>query len=297
MNDSSKVLLRVQPVTGSGSSWIASGGNWTASEVCGGVRCSKTRYPRDMSIADRRAGPPCRLSPRAVQSTLSPMNWRRGLLLAGINVGIALPMMAILAARDAQLIHDRKPTSESGEASQIASLPGFSAPQSSDTQVHDEQTVSFSPCDFRGRPEVQESVVQAGNLPVAFATQWRLVCPSKWSIARMLGVNDSGLLSDANFRAMRRVDVALCFLIAIQWFIIGSFALIKARRWWSEPGAFVTLCTAIGSAIALIPVVDVFGRLPVLFAFFGWLWYFALLLWIPVHHAWQSTLRGLRRLS
>jgi len=96
---------------------------------------------------------------------------------------------------------------------------------------------------------------------------------------------------------MCRVDVVLCLLIAVQWFLIGSFPLIRSTRWWAEPSAFITLCTTIGSGIALLPVIDVLGRLAVLFAFFGWLWYFALLLWKPVPLAWQSTLHGLRRLS
>jgi|KBSSwiStaDraftv2_1062776.scaffolds.fasta_scaffold01120_16 hypothetical protein len=238
-----------------------------------------------------------RLSTRGIQSTLSPMNWRRGLMLAAINVAVALPMIVLLAAMDAQLIQDREPKSDAGETSSIASLPEFSAPQSKEARTQEEQVVAFSPCDFRARPRVQESVVQSGNLPVAVATQWRTKCPPKWSIARMLGMNDGWLISENNLKAMRRVDVVLCLLIAVQWFLIGSFPLIRPTRWWVEPSALITLCTTIGSGIALVPVIDVFGRLAVLFAFFGWLWYFALLLWKPVQLAWQSTLRSPARLS
>jgi hypothetical protein len=162
--------------------------------------------------------------------------------------------------------------------------------------MQEAQTVSFSPCNLWGRPDVQESVVQAGNLPVALAAQWRVACPPKWSIARMLGVNEEAI-SETNIRTMRRVDVALYLLIAGQWFLMGSFPLIETRRWWTEPGAFITACTAIGSAIALVPVVEAFGRLPVLIAFFGWLWWFILLLWKPVHLAWKSTLCHRERLS
>ena len=110
-------------------------------------------------------------------------------------------------------------------------------------------------------------------------------------------MNDSGFLSDVNFRAMRRVDVAICLLIAAQWFLIGGLPLVQPKRGWSEPGAFITACTAIGSAIALIPVVDVFGRLPVLIAFVGWLLWAGLLIWMSIRWAWQSTLGGLRRLT
>jgi len=225
------------------------------------------------------------------------MNSRRGLLLAGINLAVALPMIGILASRDAQWLRDRKQDSRPSETSSIASLSEFSAPQSKKAPAQEEQIVSFNSCGLWGRDPVQVSVVQWGNLPAFVVTEWRVACPPKWSLASRLGVANDGLLSVHNVQAMRRVDVALCVLIAAQWILIGSFPLIKARRWWSEPGAFITLCASIGSGIALIPAIEGLGRLPAVFAFFGWLWYFALLLRKPVQLAWQSTLHGLRRLS
>jgi hypothetical protein len=47
----------------------------------------------------------------------------------------------------------------------------------------------------------------------------------------------------------------------------------------------------------MIPAIDGMARLTALIAFFGWMGWFGLLVWIPVHFAWQSTLGGLRRLS
>jgi hypothetical protein len=225
------------------------------------------------------------------------MNWRRGLLLAGINVAIAVPMISILAARDVQARREWKQRSSVEEAPWIDRSGAFSVASARMVRAQEEQTVTFSPCGLWASIPVQESVVQSGNLPAAIVSGWRVECPPRWSVARMLGVNDSGFLSDVNLRAMRRVDVALCLLIATQWFLIGSLPLVQPKRWWSEPGAFITACTAIGSAIALIPVVDVFGRLPVLIAFFGWLLWTGLLIWMPVRWAWQSTLGGLRRLN
>jgi len=225
------------------------------------------------------------------------MNWRRGLLLAGINVAVALPMIAMLAARDAQWlrIRQQKPVTEQTHLTpNYLSFPG-ARPQL--VRVQEEQIVSFNPCEFWGHPPVHVAVVQSGNLPAFFLVQWRVDCPPNWSIAAMLGIDHAGLSSVHNVQAMRRVDVALCILIAAQWVVIGTFPLIKARRWWSEPGAFITLCASIGSAIALIPAIQGLGRLPATLAFFAWLWYFALLVWKPVHFAWQSTLHRRQRLS
>jgi hypothetical protein len=179
------------------------------------------------------------------------MNWRRGLLLAGINLIAAIPMVSILAARDAQIRREWKQQSILDGTPRVSGVASAFGMQPKIVRVQEEQTVNFNPCELWGRTPPQAAVVQTGNLPVFVISQWRVECPSKWSIARMLGVSDAGLLSYANFEATRRVDVALCVLIAVQWSLIGSFPLARARRWWAEPGACITTCTAIGSAIAL----------------------------------------------
>jgi hypothetical protein len=225
------------------------------------------------------------------------MNWRRGVLLAGINLAAALPMIYLLAARDAQFLRERQQKTEVSQKVQVrpATLDRRNAADLMRTQ--EEQTVAFSPCGLWGHYPVQTYVVQFGDLPAFIATQWRVACPPRWSVAAKLGVEADGWNSEANIKAMRRVDVALCVLIVIQWFLIGSFPLIQPKRWWGEPGAFITVCTAIAALIALIPAVDGLAKLPAVIAFFAWLWWLGLLIWKPVHLAWQSTVGGLRRLS
>ena len=224
------------------------------------------------------------------------MNWRRGLVLAGINLILAIPMICLRAAEDARFRRDMKQQSFVERMSWIDSSGELSSAPAKFVQAQEEQTVSFSPCGLWRNIPAQESVVQMGNLPAFVVSEWREECPSKWSIARFLGVNNTGRLSD-NFKAMRRVDAAFCVLIAAQWFLIGSFPLIQASRWWAEPGAFITTGTAVGSAIALIPGIDALARLPALIAFFAWLLWFGLLIWKLFHLAWQSTLGRLRRLT
>lgn len=229
--------------------------------------------------------------------TLAAMNWRRGLLLAGINLLVAIPMMCIRASEDARARSEWRQQSAVAGGLWIDSSGEASVAPTKIVPVQEEQTVSFNSCAFWRNIPVQEEVVQMGNLPAFIVSQWRVDCPSKWSLARILGVNDSGLLSDVNFRAMRRVDVALCFLIMIQWFFIGGYPMIQPTRWWSEPGAFITACTAVGSAVALIPVIEIIGRLPAFIAFLGWVAWFGLLIWQPVRLAFRSTLGRQRRLN
>jgi hypothetical protein len=226
------------------------------------------------------------------------MNWRRGLLLAGINLVAAVPLICLLAAEDAQFMKEREQ-----QSSVPAMRPRIVVRQFSPrvgarlVRVQEEQTVLFDPCSFLPHDPPQVSVLQAGNLPAAAISQWRVECPPRWSIASLLGVRDTWQISPDNFKSMRRVDVAICLMIALQWFLIGGFPLIRSERWWGEPGAFITANNFVGACIAIIPVIDGLARLPALIAWVGWLWWFGLLLWIPAHRAWQSTLGGLRRLS
>jgi len=79
------------------------------------------------------------------------MNWRRGLLLAGINPAIAFPMIAITAARYAQARRDWDHQSTGKEGPWIDSSGEFSVRPSKVVQVQEEQTVTFNLRDLRGR--------------------------------------------------------------------------------------------------------------------------------------------------
>jgi len=226
------------------------------------------------------------------------MNWRRGLLLAGMNLLAAVPLICLLTAEQAQFMKER---------GQQSGVPAVRAQiidrQLSPTKgklrivrVQEEQTVTFSPCGLWPHYPPQVSVVQLGNLPAYVLSQWNVVCPPKWSIAGRLGIGENGVFSN-NVELKYRLDVAFCLLIAVQWFLIGSFPLIWPKRWWGEPGAFITATNFVAACIAIIPVLDGLARLPAVIASFAWLWWFGLLLWIPIHRAWQSTVGGLRRLS
>ena len=218
-------------------------------------------------------------------------------MLAGINLVAAVPLICLLAAEDARYVKEWEQHSAIEETPWVDSSGEFSAAPTKIVQAQDEQTVSFSPCSLWGYIPPQVSAVQLGNLPAFVLSQWREACPPRWSVAGMLGLQVAGLSSPDNVKAMHRVDVALCLMIAIQWFLIGGFPLRQSNRWSAEPGAFITANNFIAACIAIIPAVDGLAKLPALIAFGGWLWWFGLLVWIPVRKACQSTLGGLRRLS
>jgi hypothetical protein len=85
----------------------------------------------------------------------------------------------------------------------------------------------------------------------------------------------------------RKIDAGLCLLIAIQWFFMGAFPLARSRRWWADPGAFITACAVLAGAIALIPAIDGIARLPALIALLTWILWFGFLIGKALQFLWK----------
>ena len=87
----------------------------------------------------------------------------------------------------------------------------------------------------------------------------------------------------------RKIDAGLCLIIVMQWFLMGGFPLVRTQKWWADPASFITACAVLAAAIALIPVVDGFARLPALIAMLALLWWFGLLVWKTLQFGWKMT--------
>jgi hypothetical protein len=87
----------------------------------------------------------------------------------------------------------------------------------------------------------------------------------------------------------QKIDAGLCLFIFMQWFLVGGFPLVRSQKWWADPGAFITACAVLAGAIALIPVVDGFAKLPALIAMLAYLWWFGLLVWKTLQFGWRMT--------
>ncbi len=161
--------------------------------------------------------------------------------------------------------------------------------QASAEQV--EQTVSFTfdPCTMSVHYPAQVVVVQAADLPSFVLAGWEVGCPPQWSLAGRLRGKMTWPPTPFWMERQREIDAGLCLLIAIQWFLMGGFPLVRTRKWWDEPGSFITGCTVLAGAIALIPVVEGLARLPALIAMLAWLLWFGLLAWKALQFGWRMA--------
>lgn len=204
---------------------------------------------------------------------LAGMSWRRGILLAAISLAAAIPTMVLLEMRDAQYVKEIE-----GEGRSTLTRPerlGF-------LRVDQEETIALYPCTMwvDDAFPAQMSVVESGNLPAFTVAGWRQDCPPTWTISGM--IRGTGFMNRARLVAQRRVDLVLCGLIAVQWVMVGGFPLTKKRRVWQGPGSLITVCTVIGSLLALVHSIDGLARLPALVAGCAWFWWVGLVVWKAV---------------
>jgi hypothetical protein len=219
------------------------------------------------------------------------MKWRRGLLLAGVNLVAALPLILMMESEDAQYLRDHSPGAKV-VASVAISKEGEitnSEPAKTDTEQEGE-TVTLDPCEMWGvHYRVQYEVAHFGNIPAFTLTGWRILCPPSWTLSGRLHVGKGWAPTVATAAAQKKVDLALCVLIVIQWFLVGSFPLMQTKKWWTEPGMFITACTVIATCMELIPWVNDIARLPALIAALAWIWWLGLLIWQTVRFGWRWT--------
>lgn len=206
------------------------------------------------------------------------MNWRRGILLAGIHLAVAVPLIVMHEVQDEAYIREHY----------VSAAPQPTKSTSGATSLDDDGiALALDPCtmtfDYSTRYLVEESLE-----PFAVALSgWQKVCPPRWSLAGRLKINYDWLQAPSTIPARREVGLGFGLLIAVQWILVGGFPLIRPKRWWAEPGAFITICAAVAFAFVLIPATQELARVLVLLAALAWFWWFGLLLWKCASSGWR----------
>jgi hypothetical protein len=221
------------------------------------------------------------------------MRLRRGLTYATIHLGVAVG----LVYWQEQPFWEYIPV--------VPTAPkaiSHETPQVLDGEVVEDRT-PLTPCEVANTSErptsSQEKIVAIDNLPIALITGWHLPC----SVPSRL---DEQIQARYGFtqKAERVAGWLLCSMALVLWFIVGGFPMIRRRfrRWYTEPGLFMTVCTlvsllvlGIGWSISRIPphidahmgeyvtdladVVIQVAALPMVFAAAGWVWWVGLIFW------------------
>jgi hypothetical protein len=154
-------------------------------------------------------------------------------LLAGINLAVAMPLVLWTESMDAAFMRDREHYAPKAAA---VGSPTAKSDEGSNAQT---EGVSFDPCHMIVELSTQERVLISANFPAVALTEWRSLCPARWTLAGMLHAG-GWVPTPSSVVAQRQVDAGLLLLIALQWFLLGAFP-IKGPWKWREPGMFITL--------------------------------------------------------
>jgi hypothetical protein len=163
------------------------------------------------------------------------MRARRGFLLAGIHLGLALPL----------LVWNAGVRLATGEVSQAWPDAVVHATMLQEADQSGEVAKSMGPCARRfvgERLSADERLISAANLPASIVAGWFDSCPARWTISAV--VDPAHEYSRGIAAELIAVYAAL---IGLQWFLVGGFPLVQTVRWWREPGAIITTCFAAGA--------------------------------------------------
>jgi len=222
--------------------------------------------------------------------SIAAMNWRRGLLLAGINLAVAVPMILMMEARDQKDALTQEEIMAKSAMKDAPRPPEPPTPEPDHANPEQAgQTVSLDPCGMWVSYPTQVVVLLEVDMPSILLAGWGDICPPHWSLAGRLREKRTWPPTPLWMEMQRKIDAGLCLFIAIQWFFMGGFPLARTQKWWADPGAFITACVVLAGAIALIPGVDVLARLPAFIAMLAWLWWFGLLVWKMFQFGWRMT--------
>jgi hypothetical protein len=204
------------------------------------------------------------------------MQWRRGLLLAAIHLAVAGSMMVWVEAGYWRML---RADARSVQAAALRSVAW-----------QDEQPASFNLCYdlVGGEVAPQEIIAGSANLPVALLTGWHQPCVTYQGVTETVGRALGGRTRTSEVW----ISLILCVLVFVQWLFVGGLPLVRPKRWWLEPGAFITLCTLVAIVPLLIPHNYGLVKAAMSLAALAWFWWFFLLVWKTLRVAWQLFRRS-----
>jgi len=210
------------------------------------------------------------------------MKWRRGLLFAIIQIGIAMPLIVWQDAQQWSDLRNRPcgPDPPRKTDYRMGKVPASLAlPQLPSSVVPDDgETVGFTPetiCYFTPMPV---RIVQGADLPAFLAAGWQTPLPLEHSIA---GEMHTFCGPEPRRQTEIFISASLLVLIFLQWLVLGALPPLAVKPKWLDPPVFITLCAAIGLLGMLSPRLEIVRGVPALIALLSWLiwlvWFLRLL--------------------
>lgn len=150
-----------------------------------------------------------------------------------------------------------------------------------------ELNANFYPCDEGG---VIDRAASPGEILVGAANMPAVLLVGSHEPCAVPSALDTHV--EKRYGRTRRAEVLIltiqCAVFIVWWFFVGAYPLVLPRRWWLEPGAFITACTIPAASVSMFvptawdlqfPIVDWVAMVLAAVAMLAWLWWCGLLIW------------------
>jgi hypothetical protein len=219
------------------------------------------------------------------------MNWRRGVVLAAVHLAMAA---LVIVRTEADYWPDIR--------SERVRVPVVLPPSATTEEAME---ANFYPCDEGGifdRPALPEQIiVGAANMPAVLLVGWHEPCAQPSAL-------DTAV--EKRYGRTRRAEVLIltiqCVALVVWWFLVGGYPLARPKRWWLEPGAFITACTLPATLASLLipvawdlrfPFVEGAATVPAVVAMLAWLWWLGLVVWKAIRFGSESFAGSRQRVA
>jgi hypothetical protein len=193
------------------------------------------------------------------------MQWKRGLLIAGIHLAV---VVAWTVQQESAVWPMIQANTDRAAVLRLAAW-------------QEGPVTSFNPCDggvVDAPMPTEERIVGFANLPVALLTGWHQPCATPGRLTAMV----EGRTGRPTHGSEISVSIILCVLVFVQWMLVGGFPLVKPKQWWAEPAVFITACTVVSVALVIVPSFHDVAHFPMLIAVVAWVCWLVIILWLAI---------------
>lgn len=188
------------------------------------------------------------------------MQWKRGLLIAGIHLAVVGAMFV----QEESAVWPMIKASAGGTA--VLRLAAWQEEPMADSCGESIADVPMP---------VEEKIVGFANLPVALLTGWHQPCATPGRLTAMI----QGKAGKPTHASEITTSIILCILVFAQWLVVGGFPVVKPKQWWAEPAVFITACTLVSVALMLVPSLHDVAYFPALISVIVWIVWLMIVLW------------------
>ena len=108
------------------------------------------------------------------------------------------------------------------------------------------EEVEWDPVTVCSWLSLEDRILRGVDLPAWIVSGWRSSAPLPCTLARIAAAFHGGYRYVYSRSGEMAVSWGFVGLIFLQWLIVGSFPVLRVKRWFREPSVVITVCALVG---------------------------------------------------